>query len=423
MYVSCAGLRIRESVREKPYSPLKPLSLWMREAPRPLREHRGVSEARKAKPASTRLARDGTGSGSRIESTKGECQLERLCVGMDVSAKTLDIALRWVKGRVECQQFANDVAGHRALIKHLKKGGKSIRVVMESTGVYGLDLALSLCKAGIDVMVANPRAAANFAKATLQRSKTDRLDAEMLLLFAERMPFQRWQAPSSKQLELRSISRRVQAILETVRAEKNRMHAATHVEGTTVVRKSISATLKALAKQIALLRVAAVKIMASDPLMARRNALLLTITGVGQISAISILAELSVLPADMTDRQWVAHAGLDPREFESGSSIRALPRISKRGNRYLRAVLYIPARVASRFEPGAAAFAARLKSNGKKPLQIHVAVMRKLLHGICAMFNNDQAFDGSRLFPAADAVGTSGIASSAISEVSIAFQA
>jgi transposase len=349
--------------------------------------------------------------------------MERCCVGVDVSAKTFDIAFRVGKGRVEWQQFANDATGHRALVKYLKKRWTSIRVVMESTGVYGLDLALMLDRAGAEVMIANPRAAANFAKATLQRSKTDRLDAEMLLLFAECMPFIRWQAPSSEQLELRSISRRVQALLETVRAEKNRMHAAMHVQGTGVVRKSITASLKVLDKQIAELRAAARKVIASDPLLARRHELLLTIKGVGQISAISILAELSVLPSDMSDRQWVAHAGLDPREFESGTSIRCLPRISKRGNRFLRAVLYLPARVASRFEPNAARFGARLRFRGKKPLQIHVAVMRKLLHAIHAMFSNNEPFDGRRLFPAAvDAVGTSEIASSAISEVSIALE-
>jgi len=348
--------------------------------------------------------------------------MERFCAGVDVSAKSLDVAVRLDNGRVEWRQFDNDASGHRALVKYLKKRGKSVRVVMESTGVYGLDLALALDKARIEVMVANPRAAANFAKATLQRSKTDKLDAEMLLLFGERMPFTRWHAPSSEQLELRAISRRVQALLETVRAEKNRMHAATHVDGTQVVRRSITATLAALAKQIKQLRAEALKIIAADPLMARRNTLLLTIKGVGQVSAISILAELSVLPADMTDRQWVAHAGLDPRQVESGTSIHSEPRISKRGNRYLRAVLYLPARVASRFEPGAALFSARLRSNGKKPLQVHVAVMRKLLHGIHAMFTNDQPFDGGRLFPAVGAVGTSGIAPSAISEVSIALQ-
>jgi transposase len=346
--------------------------------------------------------------------------MEQVCVGVDVSAKTFDAAFGRGSG-MEGREFENDAAGHRALIRYLKKRSSSIRVVMESTGIYGLDLALALDQAGIEVMVANPRAAANFAKAVLQRSKTDRLDAVTLQLYCERMPFERWQAPSSKQLELRWISRRVQALLESVRAEKNRLHAATHVVGTEVVRKSIGRSLKALAKEIAELRAAALKIIASDPLLVRRNELLMTIKGIGQVSAISILAELCVLPADMTDRQWVAHAGLDPRKFESGTSIRSLPRISKRGNRHLRAVLYLPARVACRFEPAAAAFAGRLRSKGKKPLQIHVAVMRKLLHGIHAMFRTDQTFDGHRLFPlAAGAVGTSGIASSAISEVSTA---
>jgi transposase len=349
--------------------------------------------------------------------------MERFCVGCDISAETVVIAYRGEKGRVERQTFGNEAAGRRALIKYLKKRGRAaIRVVMESTGVYGLDLAVALDKAGIELMVANPRAAAHFAKATLQRSKTDALDAEMLLLFAESMPFKRWEAPSAMQLEVRGISRRVQALLETVRAEKNRMHAAQHVEGTTIVRKSIRATIKALDNQIAALRVEALKLIKSESSLLRRYELLLTIKGVGQISAISIIAELAVLPLDMTDRQWVAHAGLDPRLFESGTSVQAVPRISKRGNSYLRAVLYLPARVACRFDPGASRFAARLKANGKQPLQVHVAVMRKLLHGIHAMFATGQPYDGDKLFPAADAVGTSGIASFAISEVSTAFQ-
>ncbi len=347
--------------------------------------------------------------------------MERFCVGVDVSAKKFDVAVRVGKGRVDSQSFANDGVGHRAFVKYMKKRCKSIRVVMESTGIYGLDLALALHEARVEVMVVNPRAAANFAKAVLQRSKTDRLDAATLLLFAERMPFIAWQRPTAQQLELRAISRRVQALLETQRAEKNRLHAAMHVTATGVVRKSIRASLKSLNKHIGDLRAAALRVIKSDALLARRNELLLTCKGIGQISAISILAELSVLPNDMTNRQWVAHAGLDPRCFESGTSVHAAPRISKRGNRHLRAVLYLPARVASRFESNASRYSARLRAHGKTPLQIHVAVMRKLLHGIHAMFRDDRPFNGASLFPAIDAVGTSGIAMSAISEVSTAF--
>jgi transposase len=344
-------------------------------------------------------------------------------VGIDVSAKTLEVTYREVKGGVIREVFDNDSAGHGALVRHLKKraGRMMIRVVLEATGVYGLELALALDRAGFEVMVVNPRASSNFAKATMQRSKTDRRDAVMLLEFCEQMVFTAWRAPSKAQLELRSISRRVHALMITIRDEKNRMHAATYVEASAIVRRSIRATLKALEKQVCGLRVAALELIQADPTLARRHELLLTVKGIGQISSISILAELAMLPSDMTDRQWVAHAGLDPREIESGTSLRLPPRISKRGNKYLRAALYLPARVACRYDLGVKSFATRLLSRGKKPLQVHVAVMRKLLHSIHAMFETDHHFESNRFyFGAVDAVGTSGIASSAISEVSTA---
>jgi len=168
-------------------------------------------------------------------------------VGIDVSAKTLDVAYRDVKGRIERQTFENETAAHAALVRHLKKraGGKKVRVVLESTGVYGLDLALALDRAEFEVMVANPRATSNFAKATMQRSKTDRLDCAMLLEFAEQMTFKQWQAPSKVTLQVRGISRRVHALMTTIRDEKNRMHAANQVDGTTIVKRSIRDTIKA----------------------------------------------------------------------------------------------------------------------------------------------------------------------------------
>ena len=349
--------------------------------------------------------------------------MERFRVGVDVSAKKLDVAYRDVRGVAVRQVFDNEASSHAALVRHLKKRaarGGGVRVVLESTGVYGLDVALALERAGLEVMVVNPRASANFAKATMQRSKTDRLDAVMLLEFCETMAFTRWQAPSKVQLELRTISRRVHVLMGTIRDEKNRMHAAGYLAQSTIVRRSIEATLRALDKQVAGLRAAAVKLIEADPSLARRYELLLTVKGIGQISAIAILAELAMLPNDMSDRQWVAHAGLDPRQVESGTSLRLPARISKRGNKYLRSALYLPARVASRFEPGVRSFATRLRERGKPPLQVHVAIMRKLLHSIHAMFVADHEFDGRRFYLAADAVGTSGIAPSAISEVSTA---
>ena len=182
--------------------------------------------------------------------------MERLGVGIDVSAKKLDVAWRDSKRRVERRTVENESGGHRDLVRELKKraGGKVIRVVLESTGVYGVDLALALDRAGFEVMVVNPRASANFSKATMQRSKTDRRDSVMLLEFAEQMTFKRWQAPSAANLQIRSITRRVYALMLTIRDEKNRMHAANQVDGTDVVKKSIRTTIQSLEKQVRELR-------------------------------------------------------------------------------------------------------------------------------------------------------------------------
>jgi transposase len=115
-----------------------------------------------------------------------------------------------------------------------------------------------------------------------------------------------------------------------------------------------------------------------------------------------LLAELLVLPDDLAAPQWVAHAGLDPRPYESGTSVHRPRRISKVGNRHLRAALYMPALVAIQHEPNVKAFYNKLVTAGKKPMQAVVAVMRKLLHAIWGMLKHDQDFDGNKFFKIAE---------------------
>jgi len=348
----------------------------------------------------------------------------KVCVGVDVSAASLEVAWRTNGGRLQRGTFDNDAAGHQALIRRVRSTGLPVLVALEATGSYGLDLAMAMERAsGIEVMVANPRTIADFGRALLQRSKTDRIDAETILLYVERMPFIAWRAPSQTVLELRAITRRIAALGKIVRAEKTRTHAAEASESVgRILRKSMRSTVTMLGREIAALRRTARKVIAGDSMLERRFELLTSIKGIGQISAIQILAELMLLPADMTDRQWVAHAGLDPRAVESGTSGRAARHISKAGNHYLRAALYMPAVTAGRYQANVQAFREHLLARGKRPKQIHVAIMRKLLHAIHAMFNNNTAFDGSKFYQAAAgaAAATSGIASSAISEASAA---
>ncbi len=335
--------------------------------------------------------------------------------GIEVSAKELLVALRRGEQTLPVKSFPNTPEGHRALARYLVRKGYVVRVCLESTGVYGLDLALLLEKqAGIEVMVVNPRAARNFAQALMQRSKTDPLDAVTLMEFAARMPFQAWQPPSKVVLHLGAMARRLASVTEMAAAEKNRLHAASVAQALPeAVRQDLKRSIAFHQRALDRLTRQARKLIAADALLEERFQQLDSIPGVGPASAIALLAELSMLSPDLDVRQWVASAGLDPREHSSGSSVQKKPRISKVGNRHLRRALFMPALVAVRFDPHLGAYYQHLRDRGKLKMQALVAVMRKLLHAIFGMFKHGQHYDGSKVFSlsaSADSTSTSGAA-------------
>ena len=140
------------------------------------------------------------------------------------------------------------------------------------------------------------------------------------------------------------------------------------------------------------------KLIAQDPQLVDRFELLDSVPGIGKTSAVQLLGELGVLAPDLEARQWVAYAGLDPRQYTSGTSVHKKPRISKAGNKHLRHALFMPALVAVRHDPHFRTFYQHLLAKGKFKMQALVAVMRKLLHALHAMFKNHQPYDGSKLF-------------------------
>lgn len=320
--------------------------------------------------------------------------------GLEVSAR--ELVLAWVPkpAAVELRRFGNDAAGHTALLRALTRGGRRVRVVMEATGMYGLDVALALSDApGVEVMVANPRAVHSFARAMMQRSKNDPLDAQVLREFALRMPFRRWTRPSQNRLKLWSIARRLQALSQTCAAEKNRLHAQEQSQATSaVVRRDILRTLRFLEQSMKQLRRQARLLIAAEPELQRCHQLMLSVPGIAERSAILILAELAMLPGDRDVRQWVAFAGLDPSEHTSGQSVHKRPRLCKAGNRYLRQALFMPAMVAIRWEKHLAGFYQKLLTRGKARMQALLAVARKLLHALYGMFRTNQAYDGRLVF-------------------------
>jgi len=317
--------------------------------------------------------------------------------GIEVSAQELVVALTGKKGEAVLHRFANTAVGHGQLLRVLTRGGKRVSVCLEATGMYGLDVAVLLsAQEGIEVMVANPRAVRHFAQAMMQRSKNDQLDAVVLWEFVARMPFTAWARPEKNTLALWALARRLEALTKQCTAEKNRQHAAGASQAIPeCVRRSIARTLRFLQREIKQLRAEALRCIAAEARLQKRYDLLRSVPGIGEVSAMHILAELLLLPGDRDVRQWVAYAGLDPREYSSGTSVRKYTRISKVGNRHLRNSLYMPALVASRREPHLRGFYQHLLARGKKKKPALTAVARKLLHAIYGMFRSGRAYDGA----------------------------
>jgi len=341
----------------------------------------------------------GRGAGTKAYSTEAFMDKFDPC-GIEVSAQELIVALSRDGREERLRSFPNTAEGHAALRRFLESGGRRVRVVLESTGLYGLDLACALCQAPqIEVMVANPRAVRHFASALMRRSKNDWLDAVVLREFAARMPFQPWTPPAASAFALCALARRLETLTEQATAEKNRQHAAQlSVAVPLAVRRDLQRSLRSIQRAILRLTREALRLLQGDPLLHGSYHLLLSVKGIGPTSALRLLAETALLSQDLDVRQWVAYAGLDPREYQSGTSVHRKTRISKTGNRHLRRALYMPALVAAQHEPHLRAFYQHLLARGKCKMQALIAVMRKLLHAVYGMLKNRQPYDGAKLY-------------------------
>jgi transposase len=325
-------------------------------------------------------------------------------VGIDIAARTLAVC----GGTLDLErEWENTPAARAALAKRLAAAGRPVRVVMEATGIYFLDLARTLAAAGVAVMVVNPKASHHFAEALLERRKDDPVDAAVLREYGGRMPWTDWRPPDPTVFRLREIGRQVLAFRKDTVAAKNRLHALASTElGSPAVRNAVARQIAATERLIATLIKEAERLLAEAPELRRRVELIDGVPGFARQTAIVVAGELAALPAMMTAKQWVAQAGLDVREVRSGSSVMRPARLSKRGNRRLREALFYPAMTMARCCPEATAFRDRLIAAGKTPLQAIGAVMRKLLHGIHAMWRSDAPFQPAKLFGPAPAAAS-----------------
>ena len=312
-------------------------------------------------------------------------------LGIDVSKKTLDCCLL-SDGFFYACKHPNTEKGFAALLEQLSEyvGEHQVHVCCEATGIYYEAVAEYLNNAGCKVSVENPRKIKGFGVAVLQRSKTDRQDAELIAKYCKAVEPPSWQPQTPEQKQLRELIRYIVRLKKQRASEKVKL-----AEASEYIRPHIEDGIACLERKIAVLREELRKFYREYPEMDKTHKRLCTITGIGEHSATLLQTALHKNHCFKTAGQFVAYLGLDPKQHQSGTSIKGRTQISKVGNSELRTALYMPAIVAYNHN-----VFPRLVSNmvesGKKPMQIIVAIMRKLAVIAFTLIRDGCDFDKSK---------------------------
>jgi transposase len=313
--------------------------------------------------------------------------MTELFVGIDVSKATLELAGR-CHGTVVPDLLPASIPNTDASLTTLVPILVALRptlIVLEATGGYERLAAATLTLAGLPVVVVNPRQVRAFGKATGQLAKTDRLDAALLALFAERIRPELRARPAFDTTELSDLVQRRRQVIDMITMERNRCALATPR-----VRQRLEAHLTWLAREVEDVERRLRDAIEASPVWRTRDEVLQSTPGIGPGIAQSLLALLPEL-GTLNRQRIAALAGVAPFNDDSGRHAGA--RHISGGRAAVRTALYMGALVGVRYNPVLKAFYHRLLPNGKAKKVALVACMRKLLTILNAMVRTNTSWE------------------------------
>jgi transposase len=306
-------------------------------------------------------------------------------VGVDVSKARLDVAVRPSgEGFAE----ANAKPAVSRVVKQLK-ALDCTRVVVEATGGYETIIVAALYAAGVPVVVVNPRWVRNFAKGMGWLEKTDRIDAKLLALYAERAELKVQQLPDEATRQLAELCARRIDVLEMMETERNRLEHAS-----SAVRRTINSHIDYLRKQLKRIEHDIDGAVRGSELWRHKDELMDSVPGVGPTLRACMLAWLPEL-GQLNRGEAGKLVGVAPLPDDSGT-VRGVRRIFG-GRAPLRKVLYMATMGAMLHNPHLRAHYDRLRARGKLHKVALVATMRKLLLILNAIIKTDTPWSESCL--------------------------
>ncbi|MCF7521965.1 transposase [Neisseria sp. ZJ106] len=310
-------------------------------------------------------------------------------LGIDISKHTIDCCLI-SDGCYYEKQFSNTEKGFQNLEQWLvgHHATENLHCCCEATGIYYEKLAEYLYCRYI-ISVENPRKIKGYAQSKLQRTKNDKQDAKLIAEYCRTNKPKHWQPPTPEQKQLQELTRYLTYLKQRRAAEQTKCH-----QSPDYIIKHIQETLIHLNHQIRTVNQQLQEFYKTHPEYDTQRRQLQSITGIGEQSSATLLSAYK-RHQFTNSKQFTAYFGLDPKQHQSGSSIKGKSRISKIGSAALRKNLYMPALVAYRCN-AFPQLTARLRAKGKPPKLIITAIMRKLAVIAFTLLKNGETFDKTR---------------------------
>lgn len=297
--------------------------------------------------------------------------------------------------------FPNTKKGFVALVLWAKKIATdqvTVRFLMEATGVYHEALAYFLDSEGCEVSIILPNKISNYMRTLDVKTITDKTASDAIGRFGLERSLKRWQRPNPVFKKLRQLTREREQVIQIRSMTKNQLHAEqTEAEPNASSLARIKKQIMFFNKQIKEITVEIKALSMQDEKAKASIKVICSVTGVGLITAASTLGETNGFDLIRNKRQITSYAGYDVIEKQSGTSIKGKTKISKKGNKYLRKTMHMPALAAIRHDERFKAIYARLISKHGIKMKAVVAVQRKLLEMIYTVYKTNTPYDKNYL--------------------------
>jgi len=303
----------------------------------------------------------------------------------------------WTPELYASKTFPNTQKGFITLVSWVRKLtelGPGIRYVMEATGVYHESLAYFLEEKGYEVTILLPNKVSNYFRTLTVKSITDKTSAEGITMFGLERKLDCWKRPKKIFRSLRQLTRERDQIVQERTMVKNQLHAEqAEADPNPSNVQRIKKRIQFLNKQEKEITLEITALVKTDKEINKSVKITRSVIGIGVLTAATVLAETNGFELIRNKRQLTSYAGFDVIEKESGTSVKGKPRISKRGNKYLRKAMHLPALTAIRHDERFKAIYSRLVAKHGIKMKAAVAVQRKLLEIIYTVYKTDTPYD------------------------------